>query len=165
MNSCDLPLPTSREAIGLAQTLMGMFRKADYTDPAVFSTALCKVFSAYPLKFGREIVDPMEGLPSRLKFSPAISEVKEALDGAILRRSKLRAWTERTLSDRQQTALRDALSRKQEEDWEAAKKKREAQALRDQVEMPPAAETEEERRAKIKEWTDWANRTDKAGDA
>ena len=80
------PPATDSEAIGLVRGLMALYRKADFEDPDIFSTALCALFAEYPASIGRQAIDPVRGLPSKLKFPPAIAEVKEALDAAMNRR-------------------------------------------------------------------------------
>lgn len=65
---------------------MSLYRRADFTDVDMFSTALCALFAAYPKLIGRQVIDPVKGLPGQLKFPPSIAEVKEALDEALVKR-------------------------------------------------------------------------------
>ncbi|CAM5771929.1 hypothetical protein LMIY3S_03673 [Labrys miyagiensis] len=110
-NSIELAKPSKTEAIGLAKMLMGMFRSVEYPDPKVFSVGLCQVFSAYPFEHGKAVVDPLRGLPSKLKFTPAISEVKAELDRLDGERQRL-AWTaKRELEERE--------NQRQHREWEA----------------------------------------------
>lgn len=56
-----------------------------------FVVALHKVFSAYPKSIGLRVVDPVKGLPSRLKFHPKVADVSEALRDEVKRRDLIRA--------------------------------------------------------------------------
>jgi len=80
------PKATNDEALNLARSLMALYRRADFIDVDVFSTAMCAVFADYPASIGRQAIDPVRGLPSRLKFPPSIAEIKEALDEGMIKR-------------------------------------------------------------------------------
>lgn len=106
------PNATGDEAINLARSLMALYRKADFVDADMFSTAMCAVFAAYPASIGRQAIDPLKGLPSRLKFPPSIAEAKEALDEAMNRR-RLIAYRAKWMLDERDR--RDAEARRQRE--------------------------------------------------
>ncbi|WP_284310719.1 hypothetical protein [Labrys miyagiensis] len=84
------------EALALARTLTGLYRRAEFEDAALFCTGLAALFAAYPASLGRQVVDPVRGLPARQKFPPALAEVREALDAAQCRRNAV-AWRARYL--------------------------------------------------------------------
>lgn len=60
-------------------------------DAKGYALALFDLFAAYPRSIGSRVVDPVNGLPSRLKFTPKIADVKEALEVEVKRRALIRA--------------------------------------------------------------------------
>ena len=60
-------------------------------DAKGYALALFDLFAAYPRSIGSRVVDPVNGLPSRLKFTPKIADVKEALEAEVKRRALIRA--------------------------------------------------------------------------
>jgi hypothetical protein len=80
-----LPAGEPKEIVSFGRRLLGMYRKDDFSDPVMFVKALSAVFSAYPAAICEEVLDPLTGIPSQLKFTPALCEVKDALDAAMLR--------------------------------------------------------------------------------
>lgn len=77
------PQPTPDTALTMATTLIGCFRAKDFADPKIFASALAATFQRYSEGAGRMVVDPLNGFPSKTKFAPAISEIREALDYQI----------------------------------------------------------------------------------
>lgn len=80
---------------GTASTLTALllrcwpdFKPAEHK---AFVVALHKVFSAYPKSLGLRVVDPVNGLPSRLKYHPKVADVSEALRDEVKRRDLIRA--------------------------------------------------------------------------
>lgn len=53
--------------------------------------ALAKVFAAYPYSLGKRVIDPVKGLPSKLKFRPKPADLVEALEAEKKRRDTVRA--------------------------------------------------------------------------
>lgn len=83
------------EAIVCAKTLLGMYPARAVHDPETYSHALKTVFMHAELDFAKRVVDPVHGLPSRLRHLPTIAEVTEALEAERRRRSSIRgtaAW-------------------------------------------------------------------------
>lgn len=80
---------------------MALYRRADFDNFDIFSTALCAVFASYPASIGRQTIDPVKGLPSKLKFPPSIAEVKASLDEGIIRRKAI-AYRAKILLDEQE---------------------------------------------------------------
>lgn len=82
---------TELEAIDCTKALLGMYPARHVHDADTFGRALATVFMAAELDFVRRVVDPITGLPSRLKYLPTIAEVNEALAAERTRRSQIRA--------------------------------------------------------------------------
>ncbi len=57
--------------------LLGCFRSGDANDPEVYTSAVVAVLSDYPLSVINEVIDPRNGLPSKVNFLPTIAEIKE----------------------------------------------------------------------------------------
>lgn len=79
------------EAVDAGKALLGMYPARHVHDADTYSHALKTVFMAAELDFVRRVVDPVNGLPSRLRYLPTIAEVNEALAGERSRRSQIRA--------------------------------------------------------------------------
>lgn len=92
-------------AASSARTLMGMFPAKAFNDPEVFVTALTALFSAYDHEFIKAICNPVDGLPTRLKYAVSLADVKEALEAernkrlALLSRAR---WTLREHARREE---------------------------------------------------------------
>lgn len=63
-------------------TLFGCYRKAEASEPDLYLAAAQRVLQRYPEDVVRAICDPVDGLPSKLKFLPSIAEIKEACEKA-----------------------------------------------------------------------------------
>lgn len=76
-----LPTTTAPEdASAMARTMIGVYPRADVIDATAYTTAIAGMLAMYPPHVSRRIADPLNGLPSRLKFLPRIAEVKDALE-------------------------------------------------------------------------------------
>lgn len=106
---------------------MGAFRASDYQDPKVFSGLLCELFLAYPLAHGQAVISPVDGLPSRLKFAPALSEVREALQALSDQRRKLAGRAASEIKARERERAERERDAKFEAEREANRRNREAQ--------------------------------------
>lgn len=75
-----------------------------------YVVALHDLFMAYPRSLGLRVTDPVNGLPSRLKFHPKVADVAEALRDAVKRRDLIRANALTHIRERQrrETEARDA---------------------------------------------------------
>lgn len=71
--------PSPERAALLARTMIGVYRVNDVRDPDVYVTALAATLAEFPAFIAERTASPVHGLPSRLKFLPAIAEVREAL--------------------------------------------------------------------------------------
>lgn len=65
--------------------------EAEAQQMAAQMAALCRIFQNYPLSMGNRVVDPVRGLPSRLKFRPKPADLVEALEIEKKRRDLVRA--------------------------------------------------------------------------
>lgn len=79
------------EAADAGKALLGLYPARHVHDAETYSRGIVAVFMAAELDFVRRVVDPINGLPSRLKYLPTIAEVVEALAAERTRRSQLRA--------------------------------------------------------------------------
>lgn len=75
---------TARElyAARCVKALMGFYPDRGNVDPDMYAKALRRQFSAYPESVCRKVIDPVHGLPSRLKWFPSLAEVSDALKAA-----------------------------------------------------------------------------------
>lgn len=69
-----------KEAASYAAELMGFFLTREAIDPAQFTLGVSQLFQNYHKGFVKRVVDPVNGLPSREKWLPAIAVIKEALE-------------------------------------------------------------------------------------
>jgi hypothetical protein len=70
------------DALKFATALCACFRGANETEERAFVPIFAAMFEQYPEWVGRQVVNPIHGLPSQLKFFPAIAEVKAACEEA-----------------------------------------------------------------------------------
>lgn len=73
-------LSTTMEAAQAATRLFACYRKDEANNPEVFITAVAAVFGRYPLWIVKAVSDPINGIPSQIKWLPSISEVRSACD-------------------------------------------------------------------------------------
>jgi hypothetical protein len=66
--------------LGLAGVILGCYKKSDCADPEVFAAATVAVLSRFPADVAKAVADPYGGLASRLKWFPAIQEIREACE-------------------------------------------------------------------------------------
>lgn len=88
----------------MAKILLGCYRKGEANDPAVYTRAVVSVLSDYPLDVVKCVVDPRNGLPSRQRFLPTITEVKEACEEENRRGQWAREWDARAIMQVQEAA-------------------------------------------------------------
>lgn len=87
-----------------ARMLLGCYRSGDANDPEVYTSAVVRVLSVYPLDVVYQVVDPVGGLPGKLKWLPTIPEIKdacEAIDGFNRRMRERDERIERQLAERE----------------------------------------------------------------
>jgi hypothetical protein len=64
----------------LAKVILGCYKRSDCADPEVFAAATIAVLSRFPADVAKAVADPYSGLASRLKWFPAIQEIREACE-------------------------------------------------------------------------------------
>lgn len=79
-------LTSEAEAVQAAKTLVGMYPAREVHSQEIYGQAMKTVFMAAEWDFVRRVVDPINGLPSRLRHLPTVAEVTEALTAEKLRR-------------------------------------------------------------------------------
>ena len=92
------------EALGLAGVILGCYKKSDCADPEIFAAATVSVLSRFPADVAKAVADPYSGLPSRLKWFPAIQEIREACEAES---SKIKHRVEAVLRVNAQFSERD----------------------------------------------------------
>ena len=88
---------TPPEAARLADSLMVFYALDREASPvevkqwAAQVIGIAQVFQKFPRSLGKRVIDPANGLPSRLKFRPKPADVTEALEAEKKRRDLVRA--------------------------------------------------------------------------
>lgn len=62
--------------------LFACYRAAEASEPAIYLSATSRVLQRYSEDVVRSVCDPVDGLPSQLKFLPSIAEIKLACEKA-----------------------------------------------------------------------------------
>lgn len=62
--------------------LFACYRKAEASEPEIYLAAASRILQCYSEDVVRSVCDPVNGLPSKLKFLPSIAEIKEACEKA-----------------------------------------------------------------------------------
>lgn len=97
------------EYFRLGRLLLGSYRTGEASDPEVYISGVVRILSAYPLDVVRQVVDPLDGLPSYIGWLPKFSEVKAACERiagptSIDRMSDWDRRTQQQLAEREQLA-------------------------------------------------------------
>lgn len=79
-----------RAASDAAKTIVGCYRARDFVDVDTFVVALVATLAQHPEVVVRLAADPVNGIPRKYKFVPAISEIADELE-AITTRIRLAA--------------------------------------------------------------------------
>jgi hypothetical protein len=79
-------IKTEAEAVQAAKTLVGMYPAREVHSQEIYGQAMKTVFMAAEWDFVRRVVDPINGLPSKLRYLPTVAEVNQALAAEQLRR-------------------------------------------------------------------------------
>ena len=90
--------PKAQRAAAAAKRLFDFCPPQDVAnDPYVFLTGVVELFMAYPVEIFERAVSTVDGLPSKHKWAPRISEIKEELERLMLpiRREEERQERER----------------------------------------------------------------------
>ncbi len=117
------------DAIRYAKILLGSYRSGEANDPEVYTAAVVAVLADYPEEVVRQVCDPRNGLPSKLKWLPALSEIKEACH--VLTATWADEWKRRSLRQlaEREGPLTAAELKRREEVVEAAKVELAAQGM------------------------------------
>jgi hypothetical protein len=82
---------TEVEAAEAGKALLGLYPARQVHDAETYSRGVVAVFLASELDFVRRVVDPVSGLPAKMKFLPTMAEINEAIAAERTRRSQIRA--------------------------------------------------------------------------
>ena len=89
-----------------AARLLGCYRTGDANDPEAYISAVVSVLARYPVQIIREVTEPATGLPARLKWLPAIAEIREECE-ILAQRDRRRIERDRQI--REQIEARETL--------------------------------------------------------
>jgi hypothetical protein len=68
-----------RECVRLASMILRAYKPSEAAnDPKLFISACAAIFAKYGLDTAREVSDPVNGLPSTLKWFPTLADITEA---------------------------------------------------------------------------------------
>lgn len=87
-SSNDKSSARTLEIARCAKILFGCYRTGEASDPVIYTRAVEAILSAYPIEIIHQVVDPVRGLASKVRWLPSPAEVKAACDelyGPILR--------------------------------------------------------------------------------
>ncbi len=85
-NTHKLPEKALDEAVA---QLIGSYPAREVTDAKTLTKGIKSLFGAYPFYAVQRVINPVTGLPSRLKFFPTLAEIREALDAEMIRRGRI----------------------------------------------------------------------------
>lgn len=58
--------------------LFGCYRRGDANDPEIYTAAIAATLADFSAEVVEYVTDPRSGLPAKLKWLPAVAEVREA---------------------------------------------------------------------------------------
>lgn len=134
----------AQEAIAAARRLMGLFPAKAFNDVACFAEGLAALLSAYDRQFVSNILSPVDGIATRLKYAITLAEVKEALEEEKSKRLSILStarWTIKEHERRKQAARERAPLTPEEEE----RRVRLAATLLGPRNMADAGENQQER--------------------
>jgi hypothetical protein len=86
---------------------MGFYRVADAHNPRVYLAGVVAALSDYPVEIICQVVDPRNGIPSKIKWLPTIAEIKEACESRYAPHRYAADWDKRAA---EKIAARDTLA-------------------------------------------------------
>jgi hypothetical protein len=78
-----------QEAVAKARLLLGLYPAREVNNAEVYTTGMAALLAAFPTYAVRKVTDPVNGLPSKLKWLPTLAEVNEALTDAKVKRGRI----------------------------------------------------------------------------
>lgn len=79
------------QGMDAARMLTGFYPAREVNDFKAYAAGMAALLGAYPLDFVRRVCNPVDGLPSRLKWLPTLADVKAALEDERARRDRIGA--------------------------------------------------------------------------
>lgn len=73
-------VPDQAYCLRRAEMLFGCYRKDEANNPEIYTAAIAATLRGFETKVIDLVTDPRTGLPSRCKWPPSVSEVKEACE-------------------------------------------------------------------------------------
>lgn len=77
------------KASEMARMLLGFYPAREVHDANVYAAGMSAMLAAFPLRFVKNVCDPVNGLPSKLKWLPTLAEVRAALDAEKAKRDRV----------------------------------------------------------------------------
>jgi hypothetical protein len=74
------PSSPNREAASAVDRLLNFYPPLDVSEPQAFIAALVMLFAKYPAELVSAAIDPVSGIPARLKALRSIAAIKEVCD-------------------------------------------------------------------------------------
>lgn len=96
------------EYVRAAKLLLGCYRTGDANDPEVYVSAVVRVLSNYPIEIVQRVVDPVTGLPSKVKWLPTIPEILSACEEIAGVQRRTAEYDERSKRQFEERAAEDA---------------------------------------------------------
>ena len=90
-----------------ARLLLGCYRSGDANDPDVYIAAVVRVLSGYPLDVVQRAIDPLTGIPSRMKWLPTIPEIRTQCEEIHGIQRRIKEYEERSKQQLQERAARE----------------------------------------------------------
>ena len=78
-----------------ARLLFGAFRKGEANDPEIYVAAITAMLATYPRDVIRTVTHPTKGIAAKLKFLPAVAEIREACEELMVSRREQEARQKR----------------------------------------------------------------------
>lgn len=86
--------PSNSDLARAAKLLLGCYRAGDASDPEVYVSAVMAVLGSYSQAVIAAVVDPRNGLPSKLKWLPSVAEIKDECEYHAEKEAAAERWEE-----------------------------------------------------------------------
>jgi hypothetical protein len=108
-------LCSASEAATFAEQLVNFYPAREIHDARTYISGMTAIMASFPSDFAKRVCDPVNGIPSRLKFLPTLAEVKEALTAEDKRRVRIAANARYVIEQAEKRAAEAEEARR----WEA----------------------------------------------
>lgn len=87
--------------------LLGSSRTGEANDPETYISAVVRVLSAYPMDVVAHVVDPLDGVLSRVNWLPTPKEVRDACEEFHGPQRRMSAFEDRSKAQLEERAARE----------------------------------------------------------